>query len=305
MKTAIENSDKIFNENINKGLSEFFSCSDILFKKEIKKDTDFKKTEKTKALENLVSIQKKNIQKNFEDTKKKISTIFNERKINILQIINSEIDNSSDKLKEVNNDIKLASENLKSKIDNIYQKIKDDIANELSNLIKEIEKEEEIDNNCKNKNFNLSSSEINTKIGLGQKMFTSLITSSIITIAGEITLSETVLGATASGIVGGPIGIAIGLAVGVVISLTTLLIFSLRKNTNYKEGLKKLRENIEEELYEAEKDCLEVINLIEDDFNKKLNLKLAAMQKDIDILIKKIGKILRRNIPIKNIKFIN
>ena len=54
--------------------------------------------------------------------------------------------------------------------------------------------------------------------------------------------------------------------------------------------MKKLRENIEEELYEAEKDCLEVINLIEDDFNKKLNLKLAAMQKDIDNIDKEDWK---------------
>jgi len=71
MKTAIENSDKIFNENINKGLSEFFSCFDILFKKEIKKDTDFKKTEKTKSLENLVSIHKRIFKKILKIRKRK------------------------------------------------------------------------------------------------------------------------------------------------------------------------------------------------------------------------------------------
>ena len=112
-------------------------------------------------------------------------------------------------------------------------------------------------------------------------MFTSLIASTSITIVGEISLAETIFGTTVSGIVGGPIGIAIGFAVGVVVSLTTLLIHSLRKEKNYKKGLMALRQKIEEFLNEAERYCLEDINILEIDFNKKLNLKIIAIQKSI------------------------
>ena len=276
IKNSIDNSNNLYNNNFSKSLADFFSFSDILFNKEL----DETKNEKTKSLDNLINIDKNNINDCFKQFRKKISESFGQGKNNIFQIIDSEIENLSN-LKEAHYNIKDASEKVQNKINDECSKIKDDIKEGTSKLIKEIEKIEKIDEKYKNKNIDISSPEISTKIGLGQKMFTSLIASTSITIVGEISLAETIFGTTVSGIVGGPIGIAIGFAVGVVMSLTTLLIHSLRKEKNYKKGLMALRQKIEEFLNEAERYCLEDINILEIDFNKKLNLKIIAIQKSI------------------------
>ena len=276
IKNSIDNSNNLYNNNFRKSLAEFFSFSDILFNKEL----DETKNEKTKSLDNLINIDKNNINDCFKQFRKKISESFGQGKNNIFQIIDSEIENLSN-LQQAHNNIKDASEKVQNKINDECSKIKDDIKEGTSKLIKEIEKIEKIDEKYKNKNIDISSPEISTKIGLGQKMFTSLIASTSITIVGEISLAETIFGTTVSGIVGGPIGIAIGFAVGVVVSLTTLLIHSLRKEKNYKKGLMALRQKIEEFLNEAERYCLEDINILEIDFNKKLNLKIIAIQKSI------------------------
>ena len=281
IKKSIENSEQLYNENIKIGLREFFSLSDIIFRKEIKKDTDEKINVKKKDLEDLISFKIRDIQKKFEESKRNIIQIFKEDSSNISEIINLEIRNKSKILKEAKGDLKIAAERFKNKIIIIYKELQKNVKTELIKLIQEIEKEEKMNNEFKNKNIHLSSSDINTKIGLGRAMFTSLITSTVITIVGEITLAETILGATASGIVGGPIGIGIGFAVGIIISLTSLVIHSLRKQHNYEKGLLEFRQKIDDELYEYKNSILEIINLLEEDYTKKFNLRLIAIQKDI------------------------
>ena len=284
LKKAIENSEKLYRESLENNIQNFFRDTDILFSKELKKDTEEKKKEKENSLEKIVKINN-NIQNLFLKTRKNLECIFKDIKDEIIEKINSEINDISKKLEESQNDLKMASEKLKGKINELAVKIKTKIKEEMLKLIIEIQKEiKEIKKNLYEKDVGFQISNIDSNTGMGKAMFTSLVTSTALTIIGENLLSDVItetLGAAAGGVFGGPIGIAIGLGVGLTISLTRLSINILRKKKRYKNGLIDFKQKVEEELYECEKNTLNDLKLLEDDFNEKLNRKLLTIHKDI------------------------
>ena len=86
----------------------------------------------------------------------------------------------------------------------------------------------------------------------------------------------------AGGILGGPIGIAIGVGAGIIVGLTTFLVKYFRKGKRYKEGLELFRLKIKEEIINFQNNCLDALQLIEDDFNNRLKSRIEIVQKDID-----------------------
>ena len=284
LNKAIEYSDKLFKENIKNNVKTFFKDIDILFQKEIKKEEDVVKKGKEKSLERIVDVNA-NIVNKFIKTQTNIKNIFKIGKTDIDKHIDSEIKNVSEKLRESNNDINLAFENLKEKINEITKTMKDNIKKEIFNLIEEIQKDiEEIDKKLNEKNEDISISDIQTNIGLGKKMFATFAATTALSLIGEVSLANVVtetISATVGGAIGGPIGIAIGFAVGLTASLTYLLIHTFKKTKRYERGLKQFKESMKDDLYEYEKNCLDDLKTLEDDFINKINIRLKAIHMDI------------------------
>ena len=77
IKNSIDNSNNLYNNNFSKSLADFFSFSDILFNKEL----DETKNEKTKFLDNLINIDKNNINDCFKQFRKKFQKVSDKVKI--------------------------------------------------------------------------------------------------------------------------------------------------------------------------------------------------------------------------------
>ena len=235
-------------------------------------------------MERIVDVNA-NIVNKFIKTQTNIKNIFKIGKTDIDKQIDSEIKNVSEKLRESNNDINLAFENLKEKINEITKIMKDNIKKEIFNLIEEIQKDiEEIDKKLNEKNEDISISDIQTNIGLGKKMFATFAATTALSLIGEVSLANVVtetISATVGGAIGGPIGIAIGFAVGLTASLTYLLIHTFKKTKRYERGLIQFKESMKDDLYEYEKNCLDDLKTLEDDFINKINIRLKAIHMDI------------------------
>ena len=281
LKHAIENSDKLYKDNLKKNIENFFDNTDILFKKEVdlekKQDRDEKEALITKCNE-----MSQIILEIFDNTEKNFKSIFNIGRDEIFRKIHTEQNNIKAKLSESGNDIKMATEKLRESINLVIQDMVRKLNEEMIKLIEVINKE--VGKRLNEKEFRILISNFDSNIGLVKKILLSLLSSTLITYLGETALSEVIttsLGATAGGAVGGPIGIAIGFGVGLVIGLATYLIHSFRKESRYEKGLINFKQQMENNLYESEENCLRDLSLLREDFLKEIRLKLNAYGMDI------------------------
>ena len=306
LKKAIENSVQLNKENLKNYVQDFFKDTDILFKKELKKETEDKKIEKKKELNELKNY--KNIIKDiFEKTRENIKKIFNNGKERILGQIDGEISNISERLKESDKDLDIAKDKLQTKINNIIEEIKKDQKELFSKLAEEIKKE--IEKKAKEKDININSTNIDTNKGFTVKMIVSAVFSTIAGVAVRTGLAfiggaaaasaagaatgAAVAGATVGGVsstlaasgaigaLGGPVGIAVGVAVGLGISVTTLLVHVFSKEKRYETGLRDFRIKIETDLNESENNALEDFKTFEEDFMIAIQQKFSALQMEI------------------------
>ena len=283
LKKAIENSEKIYKENLNYNIHKFFEDIDILFRKELIQEIKEKKEEKEKELLSLNFI-KKTIEDNFSKAKNNIVHIFNLEKEKIMNLIDKEIFNASKKLKESNDDIEKASQILLQKINNIIEEMKNQQKKEMEKLMKKIEKE--IENKFKQNEVNIPISNIDSNKGLTSKMIISLIGSTISGVLiriGLVFVGETVLaGATTiATALTGPLGIAIGTVVGIGISLTTFLYHIFKKSKRYQNGLKDFKDQLETDFENSIKIFSEDFKTFEEEFSKAFGNKIIAFKKDI------------------------
>lgn len=202
------------------------------------------------------------------DKEKTILDLIDLGKYRCLEIINDEIKNIDERLKESNKDVEKAARLLEQKIKNKIDEINKDQEKEISLIVKEIEDllKDKINEYYEQKT--LSKTNINTNKGLTMKMIISLFTSTISGIAirsGLVIIGETIIagaasgaGATGAGILSttfassllGPVGILIGLGVGVAISLTTFFIHWFSKSKRYINGLEETKKNIKKQFEE-------------------------------------------------------
>ena len=293
LKRAIQNSERLNKENFQKSVKDFFSDADILFRKELKKGAESKKLEKKRDLINLGNV-KQIIQNNFILTKSNLKKLFEEAKKDVLELIDSELSNISERLKEANKDLNEATKRLKAKIEVVIENLKTKQKEEFAQLMKKIEKE--IEKKLEEKEIKFASSDIDTNKGFTAKMIISLIASTISGIAirtglamiGESILAgaaagaaSTTIGAAAAGAVAGPVGIAIGVGVGLTISLATLLVHVFSKEKRYEKGLKDFRIKMESDMDESENNCFEDFKTFEEEFTSAFEQKTSAIQKEI------------------------
>ena len=229
---------------------------------------------------------KKEIKEIFEKTKDEILKFLRNKDAEIQHLINSELKNITAKMEEANNDLEIAKEALQNRIDEIIKNIKDEINNIFTKLINELVKVlQNIDrefNQINNDEIQLSN--IQTFNGFANDIFASFLSSTLLTFGGLLSAEAITAGLeiAAGGILGGPIGIAIGVGAGIIVGLTTFLVKYFRKGKRYKEGLELFRLKIKEEITNFQNNCLDVLQLIEDDFNNRLMSRIEIVQKDID-----------------------
>ena len=317
---------------MNNCIIEFFSYTDMLFQKDLNKQNEQEKLErkeKFKFLNEIVIPTTKDI---FNQKEKNLKNIIELGRLRAEKEIEKEIEQIDEKLKEVNNDLDKASQNLQIKINNIIEGIRMDQKKELENLREEIEKLLEKKLNNLEIKKSISSSQIDTNKGISIKMIISLFTSTIsglavrsglVTIANSMTAAAAGAAAGAAGAaagaagaagaaaggaassgmtlgsIAGPWGIAIGFGVGISICLGSFLYYYLSKSNRYKTGLEAFKIEIIKCFNESEKNCLNDFNIYKDSFFKEVGIKTELLRKNIDSVDEKKWEDIKKNYQIQ------
>ena len=294
LKKVILNAYKLNKDIFNSNVQSFLKETDDLFRKELEKETEELKIKKEKEQKEL-EIIKPLIKETFDKTKEIIKKIYEEGRAKLKEIIEDEINNISDRLKDANKDLKIATETLKTKIDAVNEEINTRLKNVFSSLVEEMEKR--IKKKFEEKEIKMSAnSNIDTNKGLTVKMVLSLIASTITGIGvrtglvfiGQYVLAgaaagaaTSTLGLAAAGAIVGPVGIAVGVGIGLAISATTFLVHLFSKEKRYKKGLEEFLNKMEQDMKESEINCLDDFEVFENEFNKAYEQKLSVIKKDI------------------------
>jgi GTPase Era involved in 16S rRNA processing len=312
LKNVILYSENLHNENLKNALNQFFTNADELFNKEKEKD-DEKQIKDNKEKCNFIKytiIPKTN--QLFLDKEKAIINIFDLGKYRCLDIIDDEIKNNDDRLKENNNDVEKAARKLEEKIKEKIDEVNKEQEKEVNSIIKEIENllKDKLNEYYEKKEF--SKTNINTNRGLTMKMVISLFTSAVSGIAvrsGLVVIAEAVIGAAAgagaagagvasSAIAGallGPAGVLIGLGVGVAISVSTFLFHWFNKTKRYISGLEESRTSLSLKFDEIKSNFTSDFKIFRESVINELNVKLEIISKDINKIDKKKWEEIKKN----------
>jgi len=247
-----------------------------------------------------------NAQVMFDISEKNFQTIIEDGGNTSLKLIEEEISNIKEKLKDANNDVKIAAINLEKKIKNVLEKVNEDLKKEILDLIKRIHelfgqnlKENLLKKDLKNK--------IDTTIDIKVTMLSSFIISLIsgiglrvgLTMVGESILAgaatTTTIGASIAGSLVGPIGTIIGFGVGISISIFSLISYLVKKEKRYLKGLQKFKEDINILFEKSEKSLLDNFNLYRVEFFKYISMKMLTTFKEINTVDKKKWEEIKNN----------
>jgi len=299
LKDVIIYSQNLQNQNLKKSISEFFSYTDELFNKELKEETAKEKEQKKQYFEYLKNTFIPQLKETFEQTQKKLIESIQFGKLKALDLINKEIDNINERLKDSENDTEKAGKILIEKIEIIINNVKNDQNRELELLQKKIEEHlKEVFQKFENKNT-LDNSTLKSSLSVFNiKMIASLITStvtgflarqgviSLLAEAGTSTAATAATGAAVGSEIGGlagPIGIAVGIGVGVILSAVLIAYDISRKDKKYLEILKSFKEQIEQKFKDSENNCENNFIIYKEETFKRINILLEIHEKEIKI----------------------
>jgi len=322
LKKVILFSENLHNDNLKNALNQFFTNADELFNKEKEKDDEQQikdNKEKCNFIKYII-IPKTN--QLFLDKEKAILNIFDLGKYRCLDIIDDEMKNIDNRLKENNNDVEKTARKLEEKIKEKIDEVNREQEKEVNSIITEIENllKDKLNEYYEKKEF--SKTSVNTNRGLTMKMVISLFTSAISGIAirsGLVLIGEAVVagaaasagaagaGVASSAIAGallGPAGVLIGLGVGVAISVTTFLVHWFSKSKRYKSGLEESRTSISLKFDEIKSNFTSDFKVFRESVINELNVKLEIISKDINKIDKKKWEEIKKNYIIqkKNIE---
>lgn len=298
LNEIIKYSEQLQKESLNKSILDFFKYTDELFEKELTEKTEKEKEENRKQLQIIKEEIIPNTKKLFEQTENKIRNIIEKGREDALNIIQEEMDNIDERIKDAGKDLDKATQKLQEKINIVVEKVKEGQKVEIENLMKEIEKL------LDKKLYNTigvdgtTTSTIDTNKGLTKKMVISIFTSVITGVAvrtGLVYLGGTILAGTSVGILGGitttsslagaflgPVGIAIGFGVGITISLGTALFHYFNKSGRYKKGLEEFKQDLSNKFDDSKKNSLDDYKTYKDEFFKEINIKLELLEANIE-----------------------
>lgn len=318
LKEVITYSDQFQNQNMKYSIQQFFTYTDQLFEREISKENE---QDKKQRIENYNLLQNEIIPKVsslFEEKKKIIADIYDLGLYRCKGIIDEEIKNADNIIKEANDDIEIVAKNLEEKIDNSIKEVNTKKSAEWDKMEAEIKNiyDSTFKKFCSQKK--IDSTKIDTNKGITFKMFASIIGSTISGIAvrsGLVMVGESLISgaATAAAITNstaigtaliGPTGMAIGFGVGVVLSVGTLLVHYLSKSKRYVNGLEQTKIDIEKKFEELKEAFLNDFSTYQNSFQKDINLRLGIMKASIDTVDEDKWKQIKKNYQLqkKNIE---
>ena len=214
----------------------------------------------------------------FDISEKNFQTIIEDGGNTSLKLIEEEISNIKEKLKDANNDVKIAAINLEKKIKYILENVNEDLKNK-------------IDTTIDIKVTMLSSFIISLISGIGLRVGLTMFGESIL--AGAAT--TTTIGASIAGSLVGPIGTIIGFGVGISISIFSLISYLVKKEKRYLKGLQKFKEDINILFEKSEKSLLDNFNLYRVEFFKYISMKMLTTFKEINTVDKKKWEEIKNN----------
>ena len=141
LKRVIEQSDQISKEDIEKKIETFFEISDKLFQRNLEMETEEIKKENERKKELFQKTIIPNTEKKLKQKKIIIKNIINKYKEKCIGLIDDEIKNIEQKLKEKNYKIEEAAKVLEANISQKISEMKNKQENEINCIIKEIEEE--------------------------------------------------------------------------------------------------------------------------------------------------------------------
>ena len=316
LKEVILFCKKFHDDNLKYSILEFFTYTDQLFDKEIKKESEIEKLTNTKRYELFQNEIIPSINKKFEEKQKEISDIYELGLYRVQAIIDEEIKNAESILKEANNDINFVAKKFEEKIDAPIQELNKKKENELNKLSKEIEEilNERIDSFIsKNKN---DSTKVDINKGITLKMFLSAVGSAVSGVAvrsglvfvgnsllataataaaaaaatGTITTTATAIGTALTG----PVGIAIGFGVGIAISAISMLVHYFSKSKRYITGLLQTKIDISKKFEEIKDMFNNDFSSFKESLLNELKIKVEIMKKQLNSVNKEKWAILKQ-----------
>jgi len=323
LKNVILFSEKLHNDNLKNALNQFFTNADELFNKEKEKEDEQQikdNKEKCDFIKNTI-IPKTN--QLFLEKEKAILNIFDLGKFRCNEIIDNEIKNIDERLKENDKDVEKAARKLEEKIKEQIDEVNKEQEKQINSIVEEIENllKDKLNEYFEKKEF--SKTCIDTNRGLTMKMVISLFTSAISGIAvrsGLVLIGEAVIaGAAASagaagagvattavaGALLGPAGVLIGLGVGVAISVTTFLVHWFSKSKRYKNGLEESRTSIATKFDEIKNNFSSDFKVFRESVINELNVKLEILRKDINKIDKEKWEEIKKKYIIQKKKIEN
>jgi hypothetical protein len=321
LEKSIKNAGELQNNNLNNRLlnftiEEFFSYTDDLFQKELKQEDENEKDIHRQYLQKIEKEFIPNAQVMFDISEMNIKTIIENGGNASLKLIEEEINNIKEKLKDAKNDVKIAANNLENKIKEVLEIVNEDLKKEILELIKRIQDlfGQNLKENILKKD---SKKKIDTTIDIKVTMLSSFIISLLsgiglragLTIVGESLLAgaatTTTIGSSIAGSLLGPLGTIIGFGVGISISMFSLISYFVKKEKRYIKGLQKFKEDINNLFENSEKSFLDNFNLYRVEFFKYISIKMLTTFKEINSVDKKKWEEIKINYNEKKNKIMN
>jgi vacuolar-type H+-ATPase subunit H len=281
-------------------MENFFNNADQLFKRNIENEKAAKQNEKDKIQEqyNLFKDQIIPEIKDYLDKKQNIiKNIIIKSKEKCLEIINDEIDNASQRLKDADNDLEKASNALEEKIKTEYNEMIKLQENEVKNILDDIIRKSNQAIETHYSKSSLSESEIGIMKGKAIGIVTTLLTGALGGIAtgvGLAALGSSVLAGIAAGTISatamttlvgsffGPLGIVAGVGVGGLITGIGFLIRKLTKKSKYIKALEATKTNIEQKFDDTESNFIKNFASFKNTLVNELVVKNDVFLKGID-----------------------
>ena len=274
-------------DNFKESLKNYLTYADILFDKKIEENPFKKEMEKTKKYSEMYQIIEY-IEKILREREEKLMNIMTMGTNEILNLIDDEINNISDRLKESQNDVLKAKDKL---IDKINQKINDikikrekeikELNNEIKAAVFAIEKLQEESYENENDKI-IDKNEINIDDSI------PTFIKSLMNKMEEMAKKDSNIGNAiiTSAIASGLMGIGIYIGVAILIEITKFfakLFFNHKSEKYYKEGLLKYRGKMMKTLNEYKNNRKSDFTAYKESFLSSMNIKLEMAKKDISI----------------------
>ena len=323
IKEVVITSDNIQNEILKLEMDNFFKNADQLFTRNIEDEKAAKQNEKDKIEEQYYLFKDKVIPeiKQYLDRKESsIKNIIKNTREKCLNILNDEIDNAKERLKDADNDLEKASSILEEKIKTEFNEMIRLQEDEAKVILEEIIQKSNQTIETHYSESGLSESEIGVMKGSAIGIVTTLLTGALGGVAtgvGLAALGSSVVAGIAAGTVSatamttlvgsffGPLGIVAGIGVGGLITGIGFIIRALTKKSKYIKALEGTKTNMEQKFDDIESNFIKNFNSFKNTLIDELNVKNEVYLKGIDDIAipdwnKMIEEYNKRKLDIRN-----